>query len=175
MKKLILPLILFFFLVLEGVAIDLLPPILVVGDYMMAPHWVLVFLALITIFYDKKDTYIAVVYAIVFGFLIDIVYTEILGVYMFTYAVVIYLIHSLMKVLQSNFYVTLAVVIGGLIASDVFIHFVYTVIGIAEISWKNYFTVRLLPSLLANILFLLIIYPILVKLLVKWSKEEYSD
>lgn len=173
MKRLFLPLILFFLLVMEGVALELLPSTFINGDWNIIPHWVLIFLILIAMFYDRTDTYVSVAYAIIFGLLFDIVYTEIIGVYMFTYAVIIYLIHGLMKFLHDNFYVTLGMMIGGMIATDGLIYFIYIVIGMVDSPWNDYFIYRLVPTLIANLLFLIIIYPF-TKLLVKWRKEYLS-
>ena len=94
MKRLYLPLILFLFIVLEGVALDLLPVQLLSAQTLIVPHWVFIILIFIVIFYDKEDTYYSIVYAVIFGLLIDIVYTGILGIYMFSYGFGIYIIHE---------------------------------------------------------------------------------
>src|SRR5690625_4122041 len=97
MKRLYLPLILFLFIVLEGVALDLLPVQLLSAQTLIVPHWVFIILIFIVIFYDKEDTYYSIVYAVIFGLLIDIVYTGILGIYMFSYGFGIYIIHELTR------------------------------------------------------------------------------
>src|SRR5690625_6724150 len=86
MKRLYLPLILFLFMVLEGVALELLPAKLVMSNSIIVPHWVFIFLAFIAVFFDEENTYYSVLYAVIFGLLIDVVYTGVLGVYMFSYA-----------------------------------------------------------------------------------------
>ncbi len=103
MSRIVIPFLLFLLLVLEGVALDLLPFSLVESDVQLVPHWVLVFLILKIIFFDREDTYASVIHGFIFGFLIDVVYTGVLGVYMFSYALVVYLIHGLAKVLHANF------------------------------------------------------------------------
>src|SRR5690625_3362132 len=85
MSRIYLPLILFLLLVLQGVAVDLLPRFLVSGQTFIISHWVFVILIYITIYYDDNLSFNAVVYGVIFGLLIDIVYTNVLGVYMFTY------------------------------------------------------------------------------------------
>ncbi|MUK86975.1 rod shape-determining protein MreD [Ornithinibacillus sp. L9] len=173
MKRLFLPLLLFIFLVFEGVAIELLPNNLV-GDFLIIPHWVLILLIYITIFYDLEDTYHSVVYALIFGLLIDIVYTGTLGVYMFTYAIVTYVIHSLMKVLHSNFYVTVLAGIIGVALADLAIFVIYMVVGITDFAWSVYVGSRLIPTVLANIVFLLLLYPFIAKRLVNWKHEQLN-
>lgn len=174
MKRLIIPLILFLFLVLEGVALELLPVSLVENELVIVPHWVFVFLLFLAIFYDRENTYFSVLYGILFGLLIDIVYTGVLGVYMFSYAVVIYLIHGLTKMLHANIYTTILLGITGLILTELLINAIFSVVGIFEMVWKDYLFYRLIPTVLANILFLLVLYPIIMKRIASWGDERLS-
>src|SRR5690625_8018800 len=102
MKHLYLPLILFLMLNLEGVAIELLPNFLVNTSSLIVPPWVLVLLIFIAIFFDDEDTYYSVLYAVVFGLLIDIVYTNVLDVYMFSYVIIIYIIYDITLLFLNN-------------------------------------------------------------------------
>lgn len=174
MKRLLLPLMLFFLLVLEGVALKLLPTSLALGALLIIPHWIFILLLFIAVFYDKVNTYHAVLYAAVFGLLIDIVYTEVLGVYMFSYAIVIYIIHELKKMFHTNFYVTILLGIVGVSLADISINLIYSVIGIVDMPWGAYLIYRLLPTVLANTLFLLVVYPLMRKRLERWQDEQLS-
>lgn len=172
MKRLYIPLMLFLLVVVEGVALDLLPFNSI--DTMIVPHFVLVFLVFITVFYDKENRYSAVIYAIIFGLLIDVVYTGILGVYMFSYAIVVYVIHKLKLLVHENFYVTLTLGFIAVTFADIFIYVVYINIGYASMMWGDYVFYRLLPTTLGNLIFLIILYPFLVKRLPTWIKEQPS-
>ncbi|SDQ46294.1 rod shape-determining protein MreD [Virgibacillus salinus] len=174
MKRIIIPLILFLFLVLEGVALELLPVSLANSDLVIVPHWVFVFLLFLTIFYDRENTYFSVLYGLLFGLLIDIVYTGVLGVYMFSYALVIYIIHGLTKMLHANFFVSLLLGMIGLILCEVFINAIYTVVGISDMIWKDYLIYRMAPTVIANIVFLAALYPIMLKKLSSWRNEQLS-
>lgn len=171
MKRLYLPLILFLFVVLEGVALDLLPVQLLSTKTIIVPHWVFIISVFIAIFYDKEDTYYSIFYGIIFGLLIDIVYTDVLGIYMFSYGFVIYIIHELRRLVHANFYAVTIIGIVGISLTDFFIHAVFKMIGFADIMWGDYVLFRLLPTVLANLIFLIIFYPIFKKRLVNWSSE----
>lgn len=175
MKQLFIPLFLFLFLVLEGVALELLPMSLIKGELVIVPHWVLVILVFVGIFYDREDTYFSVLYGLVFGLLIDIVYTGVLGVYMFTYALSIYIIHGLTKMLHANFSATLLLGTMALILTEIFINVIFSVVGISEMEWSSYLLFRLLPTVLANVLLLLALYPLIKKKFVGWKKERKSE
>ena len=174
MKRLYIPLILFLLTILEGVALDLLPSELIMSDMLMVPHWVFAFLVYMAVFYDNDNTYHSVVYALLFGLLIDIVYTGILGIYMFTYALIIYIIHGLKKMLQGNFYVLLLLGAVGFILVDLSIYVIYMVVGLTDMVWENYLTGRLLPTGASNLVFLLIVYPFIAKRLARWGREQLT-
>ncbi|WP_053219029.1 rod shape-determining protein MreD [Virgibacillus senegalensis] len=175
MARFYLPLFLLFLLVLEGVAVDFLPNSLVTGRWMIAAHWVLLYSVLISIFYDLENTYVSVLYAIVFGLMIDIVYTSVLGVYMFIYPLVVYAIHGLKKLLHTNFLVAMVLSALAVALADTGVYIVYSFIGLTELPWKEFFFIRLVPTLFANMLFLIIIYPLTKSKLIKWSAERFSN
>lgn len=174
MKRFYLPLILFFLTIMEGVAFELLPTRLVTSDLLIVPHWVLVFLVYMAVFYDKDTTYQSVIYALVFGLFIDIVYTGVLGIYMFAYAIVIYLAHGLKRMLQGNFYVILLMGILGIMVADTLIYFVYAAIGITDMLWQDYMVSRMLPTILSNLIFVIILYPLVAKRLTRWGREQLT-
>ncbi|GGA85918.1 rod shape-determining protein MreD [Ornithinibacillus halotolerans] len=174
MRHIILPLLLLLFVVLEGVALDILPSSLIDGNLMITPHWVLMFLILITIFYDDNNSIHSIIYALIFGLLIDIAYTGILGVYMFTYGLVIYVIHGMKKLLHSNIYSTLLFGIISIIIAELIINLIYFVIGVMNSEWLDYLMVRLIPSILANSIFLALIYPLFTKKLEKWKSYRVN-
>lgn len=174
MKRLYVPLILLLFVVLEGVALDLLPVQLLNTKTLIVPHWVLIILIFIVIFYDLEDTYYSIIYGIIFGLLIDIVYTGILGIYMFSYGFGIYLIYELRRLIHTNFYTVTIIGIIGLILTDIFIHSMYTMIGYADILWEEYILLRLIPTVLANLIILIILYPLFKKWLINWGSELSS-
>lgn len=175
MKRLYLPIILFLFLVLEGVALDLLPASLLNSHTLIVPHWVFVFLLFVTVFYDQEDTYYAILYGIIFGLLIDVVYTSVLGIYMFSYTFIIYIIHELKRLIHANFYAVTILGIVGISGIDLSIYIIYKMVGLASMPWNDYFMFRLLPTMLANLIFLMILYPIIRKRLEKWGTEQLSS
>ncbi|MHA6252119.1 rod shape-determining protein MreD [Oceanobacillus sp. CAU 1775] len=175
MKRIYLPLILFFLVIFEGVAINLLPTSIALSDYLIIAHWVLVFLIYIAIYYDTESTYYSVVYAFIFGLLIDIIYTEVLGVYMFSYGLTIYIIHGLQRLLQRNIFVLILLGILGLMIAELSIYTIYYVVNITGMIWQDYLLQRLLPSIAANLIFLLILYPLFKKKMVHWGNEQLSN
>jgi len=171
-RRLYLPLILFLLLALEGVALDLLPISLLNNESIIISHWVFVFLLYIAIFFDSEQTYYSIIYGAVFGLLIDIVYTDVLGVYMFSYVIGVYMVFILKKLLHTNLIVTILLGIIGISIADILIYIVYAFIGITYLPMKSYLIYRLVPTVLANLIFLIIIYPFTKKRLIRWRKDQ---
>lgn len=174
MKKLYLPLILFVFLVFEGLAINLLPTEIALSENLFIAHWVLALLVYIAVYYDSRTTYYSIIYAFIFGLLVDIIYTGVLGVYMFSYGLVIYIIHNLQKLLQRNFFVLILLGIFSFLMADSFIYLIYYVVGITEMVWQDYLVRRLLPTIVANLVFFIILFPIFKKRIGRWGNEQLN-
>ncbi|SEA54799.1 rod shape-determining protein MreD [Thalassobacillus cyri] len=174
-QRFYLPLILIFLLVFQGLAMSLLPANLAYSDLLITPHWVLVILILITVFFDNDDTYYSLLYAILFGLLIDMVYTSILGVYMFTYGIVIYLLHGFKKMLHGNFIVAVLLAVLGLVLTELLLYTIYSFVQVTQMTWEVFLTKRMLPTGIANLLFFLLAYPIIKGKLEKWAANLLSN
>ncbi|GAA0442427.1 rod shape-determining protein MreD [Lentibacillus halophilus] len=174
MRRIVIPILLFLLLVLEGVALDLLPASLVRHEWQLVPHWVLIFLTLKIMLFDKEDTNISVIHGLIFGLLIDVVYTGILGVYMFSYGIVVYLLYGLSRLLHANVYTTILLSVIGVAVADMVINILFSASGITDLIWGQYLLYRMLPTVLANVFFLLVLYPLLAKWLEKWKAERFS-
>lgn len=172
MKRLFFPIILFIILVTEGVAIDFLPNVLASTDILITPHWVFVFLLLISLFYDTNDTFFAIFYGVIFGLLIDIVYTGVLGVYMFVYPFAIYIVHLLKRFLQANLYMAIALSTISLFLIEIMLLLIFSIIGPVDVSNTYFFIHRFIPTLIANVLFLLPVYFLSANRLRMLRKEQ---
>lgn len=175
MKRLFFPLILFLILVCEGIAIELLPPAFVSSDMFITPHWVFIFLLLMSLFYDKEDTFFAIIYGVIFGLLIDVVYTGILGVYMFVYPFIIYIVHLLKRFLQTNIYMTMIIATVSLFIGELLIFLIFSIVGSADMTINHFLIHRFIPTLIANLLFLIPLYFLSVKKMQHYRKEQLEN
>jgi len=130
------------------------------------------FLILVALYYDKENTYYSVLYAVIFGLLIDIVYTEVLGVYMFTYGLSVYIIHGMKKMLHEGFNVMLLLGAAGFILADFSIYVIYSIVGIADIAFGTYILNRLPATVISNLIVMIALYFLLRGRLEKWGSEQ---
>lgn len=171
MRKTLLAIVLFIFLVLEGVALELLPESFINVSIIFIPHWILVFLIVLNLFYETNKPHIFIVYAIIFGLLVDIVYTDTLGVYMFAYGLALFVATLLKRILQENFLMTIITTIIAIMIIEGVIGGVYTVLGITNVYWLDNLTMRLIPTIIANLVFLFIIYPFAKKVIINLNNR----
>jgi|SRR5690625_3312895 len=171
-KRLLFSVILFLLLVSEGIALDLLPASLTSSEVLIVPHWILMFLILMTLFYDTDETFFSIIYGVVFGLLTDVVYTGVLGAYMFVYPFSLYIAHLLKRFLQTNLFMTIFIAIISMCVAEFLMFLIYSIVDLVDMTMPAFFLSRLLPTVLANILFLIPAYVLAVKYLVKWSHEQ---
>lgn len=171
MKRIILPFILLIVLALEGVAIELLPVAFKASSLYIIPHWILLVLILATLIFDKGNTLTAIVYGAVFGLMIDIVYTGILGVYMFVIPFTLYIAGFLNRFLQTNWFMSLVITAVCLFITELSLYSIYSFIGTVTMTFSYFLSNRFLPTLIANLLFMVIIYYPMEKLLF-WINTE---
>jgi rod shape-determining protein MreD len=113
-------------------------------------------------------------FGVVFGLLHDIVYIEVIGIYLLVYAFLAYLISKAMKVLHNNVFMTLFLTILAITLLEYYVYGINYLIGTTKMSLYHFTTLRLLPTLALNSIFaILLIYP--VKRFLEKIKVEELD
>ena len=104
--KFFLPLIISLSFIFESIFVELLPEAFSKSDMILVPHFLMVMIIFTTIYGNQKH---GLIYGFIFGLLFDVVYTEIIGIYLFLIPLVTKIVSWLMKLLQSNIFVALVV------------------------------------------------------------------
>ncbi|NMA89959.1 MAG: rod shape-determining protein MreD, partial [Amphibacillus sp.] len=94
MSRIYIPLILILLIILQGATANFIPHSAMEAGLIIVIHAVFLFLVMIKLYYDLETTYYALLGAVFSGLIIDIIYTDIIGVYMFSYALMIYFVHG---------------------------------------------------------------------------------
>jgi len=170
MKRAILPILLLFTLAAQGVAIELLPPAIKFADIYIIPHWLLMMLILQVTYEETDNTLIPILYGAIFGLITDIVYTGILGIYMFVLALSVYVVQLLHRLFQTNYITNVFFSIVSVLVMEIALLFIYTFLTVPTMTFANFALLRLLPTTLANVIFISIIfYP--MKQLFHWLNK----
>ena len=121
------------------------------------PRFVMIMIVFVALYTSVSKT---LFYAVIFGFLYDVIYTDLIGVYMFSMALAGYLICTLAKPLHVNSITGLLFALIAVVLLEFLVYGLYTLVGIADLSIHHFLTTTLYPSLVVNgVFFILIYYP----------------
>lgn len=116
-------------------------------DLVASPYFILIAVLMIGFFYSKT---VALYYAVVFGFLIDLVYTDVWGVYAFCITLTSYILLLIGKHFNIHIIVVLLVAIIATFLVDLEVYGIYTLLGIAKQNFIAYIHQHLVPTLILN-------------------------
>lgn len=158
MNRFFLPLLLFVFFTVESIFVQLLPSEYFYGKWILVPRFLIAALLLLSIYGSQKY---AILYGFAFGLLFDIVYTEIIGIYLFLFPLTIYLVMKAMKVLQANALIVTLAMLAGIALLELVIYKMNSFLHITDLTLKEFADMRLLPTLCLNLIFIVIaFYPL---------------
>lgn len=158
MNRLYLPIISILLFISESLFVDLFPAELFSIERIFVPHFLFIAIIFITIY--VKESY-GMMYGAVFGLLFDIVYTEIIGVYMFSFTIIVYIVAKAMKALHANVFISSILSIIATILLELFIFGVNILIGNTNLSFQIFLDNRLFPTIVLNFVFVILVsYPL---------------
>src|SRR5690625_2983079 len=126
MKRAIFAILLLLTLAAQGVAIELLPAGMKFADIYIIPHRLLMMLILQVTYEETDNTLIPILYGAIFGLITDIVYTGILGIYMFVLALSVYVVQLLHRLFQTNYITNVFFSIVSVLVMEIALLFIYT-------------------------------------------------
>ncbi len=136
-------------------------------ERILVPHFLFTAILFLTIFVGKKQ---GIIYAAIFGLLFDIVYVEIIGIYLFLYPFIAYLIYKLLQVWQSNIITAFLAALLGISLLEIGVYEMNYLIHVTDLDFINFINLRFYPTLLLNAAITLIAaYPL------KWLFEKHSE
>lgn len=124
------------------------------GTYFLIPRFVILYLIFIAIYYSRKK---AMIYGLVLGLCFDVFYINIIGLYTFLYPVVCFIAGWCMKRIHPNilFSTILAIILMSII--EVTIYEFFYMLQFTTMALKTFLLYRLLPTILANLLYLVML------------------
>ena len=152
--KFFLPLIISLSFIFESIFVELLPEAFSKSDMILVPHFLMVMIIFTTMYGNQKH---GLIYGFIFGLLFDVVYTEIIGIYLFLIPVVTKIVSWLMKLLQSNIFVALVVTLIGVTLLELGVYEMNFLIGITNMNFTSFLNIRLVPTLILNLIFIVIV------------------
>ena len=167
MRKFLLPLLFLLLFYAESLFVEYLPAKVFGFERIFVPHFLFIALLFLTVFVGKKH---GIIYAAIFGLLFDIVYVEIIGIYLFLYPFISYLIYKLLQVFQSNIITAFLASLLGITLLEMGVYEMNYLIHVTDLDFIGFINLRFYPTLLLNAAITLIAaYPL------KWLFEKHSE
>ncbi|MBF0706376.1 rod shape-determining protein MreD [Alkalihalobacillus hwajinpoensis] len=163
---------LFVLFLLEGTVFQVFAPEQFGFEFQLIPRFVTVIVIMIGMILTPAY---GVVYGVIFGLLHDLIYTDLVGVYMFGMSVAAYIIGYLSKVFHLNWFTTLILGLLGVSLVEFYVYELFSLINVTDLSFSSFFYKRYLPSLLLNGIFLLIVYYPVKRLLDDLSENRRQE
>lgn len=155
MKQLKLFIFLFLLYLIQGTILTRLPLETIWKPVQIVPDFLFVALLMVSFFASGRW---AMRYAILFGFLIDLVYTSVIGVYAFSMTLAVYLVSAIAKWLNLNVVTVLLLTSLGICLLQTEVYVIYSVIGVTSQQPAAFLRWRIPATLLFNAVFTLLIY-----------------
>lgn len=166
MKQFILFLVAFILFIFDSIITQLLADSFLGKGIILVPYFMMVFIFFLTIYGSQKY---AMIYGAILGLAYDVVYTEILGIYMFLIPFLSYLIVKCMKVLQSNWIIVILLTLIFVVIAEFILYGMNTMMSFAHLSFTEFLKIRLLPTICLNLVFIVVFFNPFKSLILKYS------
>jgi len=151
--RFILPAIFVLLFILESIFVELLPAELFNSDRILAPHFLMAGILFLTAYFSPKQ---GIIYGFIFGLLFDVVYTEIIGIYLFLFPFIAYLFANMLRILQINILIVSTLSILGIALLEVSVYELMHLINVTDLDFSAYVKIRLVPTLVLNLAFIVL-------------------
>lgn len=122
--------------------------------YFLIPRFLILYLIFIAIYYNRKK---AMIYGLIFGLCFDVFYINIMGLYTFLYPAVCFVAGWCVKRIHPHlmFSTVLAILLMSLL--EFMIYEFFFIIQFTTMALKPFLLYRLVPTIVANLLFLVML------------------
>jgi len=171
-NKLYVPLLAILIFISESIFVTTFSGEFFTSDKMLIPRFLMILLVFVSVYCNSR---IALYYSVVIGLVFDVVYTEILGVYLFVFPLIVYVMSKIMKVLQNNIFVVSFISLIAVAFLEMIIYGMNSLLGFAAMTFQQFLTNRLAPTLILNAVVIIIAAYPLRKFMLKHSEVDNNE
>lgn len=172
MKRFVLPLLTIICFYAESLFVEFFPAFSFLEDRIIVPRFLLVVLIVMGIYYFRNVT---LIYAAIFGILFDIYFTGVIGAYLFLFPIAVYTASKMMKVLQVNMFTAGLAILVILAMIETLVFGLNILLFDVNMTATRFLNDRLIPTLILNLVFYLLIFYPLSRWLQNRQKELLSE
>lgn len=157
MNRYLLPFILFILFIFEGTIFQVLIQPFHHYDLAIVPRFSFIIVIMSALFLGRT---IGTAYGMSLGLFFDVIYTHVLGIYIFSMGFVAYLFSFSFRIFQKNLLLLLFTTIISIIFLDYLVYAIHSLIGTTQLPHERFLSERLYPSLIVNSTFaIVVVYP----------------
>lgn len=119
--------------------------------YILVPRFVIVYLIFIATYYNSKR---AIIYGFILGLLYDMYHIDIIGLYTFMYPLICYVAALVIRQIERHAVTVMVLSLVMIVLLELLSYFFASVIALTFIDFGEFFTHRLVPTMIANSLFI---------------------
>ncbi len=133
----------------------LFSPIILDGETIyLVPRFLILYLIFISIYYNRNR---AVLYGLLFGLLYDVFYIDIIGLYSVLYPLLCFIAGWSVKYIHQHLVITTILAVMLVAFMEVVLYQFFFLINFTSMPFDAFLYSRLIPTILANLLFLLML------------------
>ncbi|AYC29745.1 rod shape-determining protein MreD [Paenisporosarcina cavernae] len=133
----------------------LFSPIKIEEEYFsLIPRFAIMYLIFISIYYNTRR---AMIYALFFGLLYDMFFIDIIGLYAFLYPLMCLVAAFIVRYVHQHLFVTTILTLVLVAGLEFLLYQFYSLIGQTDVSMHVFLRTRLMPTMIANSLFLFLL------------------
>lgn len=160
---------LFILFIIEGTVVQVFAPDRWGLSIVMVPRFIVVILIISSLFLGRFQ---GLVLGFIFGLMYDVVYGNILGVYAFSMAFIGYFSGVTFRIFQHNIFLILTTVIVALFVHELIVYGILTLVNFVVMDFELFLMEKLIPTLVLNVIFALLVSFPLRTILVQMREEE---
>jgi rod shape-determining protein MreD len=122
--------------------------------FYFVPRFLILYLIFLSIYYNPKR---AVLYGLIFGLLYDVFYIDIIGLYTVLYPLVCYIASWSVKYIHQHLTITTILSVLLVALMEMVLYYFFLLIQFTNLPFMEFFMNRLIPSILANFLYLMML------------------
>ncbi|GGI40233.1 rod shape-determining protein MreD [Mammaliicoccus stepanovicii] len=162
MRLYVIPLIGIVLFFLDSLLTRLSPVHLFNETFVIVPRLTFLYILIIAVYKNPK---IAIILAIVTGMFTDIYYGGVYGIYTFGYTIFVIMMDKLFKVFYRDILMMVILLIFSVFLLEIWTMVFYVVLGVTSFDLGHIVIFRFVPTLIFNLLCLIVIFPFILKLL----------
>ncbi|TYR82268.1 rod shape-determining protein MreD [Priestia megaterium] len=153
MKRFLLPFLILVIFMFESIFVNFFAMQPSLRDWLLSPRFVVVALVFMTVYLKPKQ---AMLYGVIFGFLYDIAFTDVLGIYGLGLPAVCYIVSKLIKVVESNLLVVIFMCLLAVAIIEFYVYGINSIIHVSDMTIGRFLQERFYATIILNAVFALI-------------------